>query len=222
MALRYLLIPMLLVVTVSQLWFALPQDTRPQLASEPAPVGDPTRGARIAISCSACHGEAGVSSDAWIPSLAGMNQQAIYKQLNDYRSHRRRPEWYMASVAQALSPQDSADVSAFYATQMSGLTTLAEKGDWPGSTASCGRCHNPQEKAPQIVGQQAEYLEIQMSLFAQGIRSNDSDEVMRKIARKLTSEEIHRITESLGSKPAEMDGAGGNSAHSSSERHPNE
>ena len=222
MTFRCILIPILFVASLSQLWLALSQDTRPQLASEPEPVGDPNRGARIAISCSACHGEAGISTVAWIPSLAGMNQHAIYKQLNDYRSHRRRPEWYMASLAQALSPQDSADVSAFYARQTSGLTTLAEKGDWPRGAASCGRCHNPQEEdAPQIVGQQPEYLEIQMSLFAQGIRSNDRDEEMRKIARELTSEEIRRISESLGPSPTEIDGATGSASYSG-ERHPNQ
>jgi len=128
-----------------------------------------------------------------------MNREAIYKQLDDYRSHRRRPEWYMGSIAQALSLQDSADVSAYYASQAPGFASRAPGGDSPSGAASCGTCHNAQSKeAPQIAGQQPQYLEIQMSLFAQKIRTNDRDGAMQKIAGQLTSDEIRHISESLG------------------------
>jgi len=191
----------LLVGCLAQAWLGTQSHVRAQNAREPAPVGDPIRGEKIALSCVRCHGEAGMSDTAWIPSLAGMNQEAIYKQLDDYRSHRRRPEWYMASVAQALSLQDSADVSTYYASQAPGFASRAPGGDSPSGAASCGTCHNAQSKdAPQIAGQQPQYLEIQMSLFAQRIRTNDRDEAMQKIAGQLTSDEIRRISESLGAK----------------------
>jgi cytochrome c553 len=178
---------------LAQAWLATQSEVRAQNSSEPPPVGDPIRGERIALSCARCHGEGGISETAWIPSLAGMNQNAIYKQLDDYRSHRRRPEWYMASIAQALSLQDSADVSAYYASQSPGF---ARSG-----VASCGTCHNAQSKdVPQIAGQQPQYIEIQMSLFAQKIRTNDRDGSMQKIAGQLTFDEIRKISESLGGK----------------------
>src|SRR4051794_8837573 len=97
---------------------ALPPGVRAQNLSNATPVGDPIRGEKIALSCSGCHGNNGISAEAWIPSLAGLDRGVIYKQLDDYRSHRRRPEWYMASIAQALSLQDSADVSAYYERQV--------------------------------------------------------------------------------------------------------
>ena len=188
-----LVIAVLSVGCLAQAWLATQSEVRAQNSNEPAPVGDPIRGERIAFSCARCHGEAGMSATAWIPSLAGMNQNAIYKQLDDYRSHRRRPEWYMASIAQALSLQDSADVSAYYASQARGFSASG--------VASCGTCHNAQSKdVPQIAGQQPQYLEIQMSLFAQKIRTNDRDGVMEKIAGQLTFDEIRRISESLGGK----------------------
>lgn len=181
-------------------WLMTAPNARAQYSEESRPPGDPVRGERIALSCARCHGDAGMSSAAWIPSLAGMKQDAIYKQLADYRSHRRRPEWYMGSIAAALSLQDSADVSAYYARQAPGFTTRASNGDSP-AAASCGRCHNAQSKdAAEIAGQQPQYLEIQLSLFAQGIRTNDRNEEMRKIARELTIDQIRQISESLGAK----------------------
>jgi len=188
-----LVVAVLLVGFLAEAWLATQTEVRAQNSSEPTPVGDLIRGERIALSCSRCHGEAGRSDAAWIPSLAGMNQAAIYKQLDDYRSHRRRPEWYMASVAEALSLQDSADASAYYASQAPGFS--------PSGVASCGTCHNAQNKdVPQIAGQQPQYLEIQMGLFAQKIRTNDRDGVMQKIAGQLTFDEIRQISESLGGK----------------------
>src|SRR4051794_21407675 len=83
-------------------WLALAPTLLAQNTSGPPPVGDPIRGAKIALSCSRCHGEGGISTDAWIPRLDGLDQRAISKQLDDYRRGRRRPEWYMASIARAL------------------------------------------------------------------------------------------------------------------------
>lgn len=184
----------------AQAWLMTSPNARAQNSEEPKPTGDPVRGEKIALSCATCHGDAGMSKAAWIPSLAGMNEAAIYKQLADYRSHRRRPEWYMGSIAEALSLQDSADVSAYYARQSPGFTTRGSNGDSP-AAASCGGCHNAQSKdAAEIAGQQPQYLEIQLSLFAQGIRTNDRNEEMRKIARELTIDQIRQLSESLGAK----------------------
>ena len=195
------LIAVLLTGTAAQVWLAMRPEVHAQNSIEAAPIGDPSRGERIALSCARCHGEAGMSDAPWIPSLAGMHQEAIYKQLDDYRSHRRRPEWYMASIAEALSLQDSADVSAYYASQTPAFTSRAPGGNSPSGYTSCGACHNAQSKdVPQIAGQQSQYLEIQMSLFAQKIRTNDRDGAMQKIASQLNSDEIRRVSESLGRK----------------------
>src|SRR3954452_10842424 len=178
---------------------ALPLGIRAQTLSKAPPAGDPIRGERVALSCSGCHGNRGTSGETWIPSLAGLDRGVIYKQLDDYRSHRRRPEWYMASTAQALSLQDSADVSAYYDRQVRKGTQSATTRTSPPGIAICGTCHNVRGgDTPQIAGQQAQYLEIQLSLFVQGIRSNDRDGVMQKIARNLSVDEIRRFSELLG------------------------
>jgi cytochrome c553 len=87
----------------------------------------------------------------------------------------------------------------YYAAQTDRSVKPIKRGDSLQAAASCGACHNARNgDAPQIVGQQPQYLEIQLSLFAQGIRSNDRNEVMRKIAGQLTLDQIRQISESFG------------------------
>ena len=76
--------------------------------------GDAAHGAFIAMNCTACHGEGGVSTSDLFPTLAGMDAAVIYKELADYRSGKRL--WgVMKGIAEALSVQDSADVAAYFA-----------------------------------------------------------------------------------------------------------
>jgi cytochrome c553 len=71
--------------------------------------GNAQHGSFIALNCTACHGEGGVSKSTFIPVLAGMDSAAIFKQLDDYRFSKRL--WgVMGAIAKALSTQDSADV----------------------------------------------------------------------------------------------------------------
>src|ERR1700754_1834511 len=85
--------------------------------------GDPSRGEFIALNCVACHGRRGVSTLTLIPTLAGMEAAALYKQLDDYRSG-KRPWGVMEAIAKVLSAQDSADVAAYFAAQTGGLPPL--------------------------------------------------------------------------------------------------
>src|ERR671924_79825 len=80
-----------------------------------ASAGDPQRGAFIALNCTACHGEKGISTQDWIPTLAGMDRFVIYKQLADYRSG-KRVGGVMGAIAEVLSPRDAADVAAYYSS----------------------------------------------------------------------------------------------------------
>ena len=180
-------------------WLFVPGGGRAQTSPQVAPAGDAARGEVIALSCSRCHGESGMSNQAWIPNLAGLKQRVIYKQLEDYRSHRRRPDWYMGGIAQALSRQDSADVAAYYERQVPDAGKRSKTPPLPNSAASCGACHDTQAgDAPKILGQQPQYLEIQLSLFSQGIRTNDQGGIMQNIAHKMTFDEIRQLSEVLG------------------------
>jgi len=175
--------------------------------------GDATHGAFVAMNCGACHGIDGVSHSALVPTLAGLDAAVIYKELADYRSDKRL--WgVMNALAKALSPQDAADVAAYYARLPGGLPAvtgldrpaggrslrqtdpalrLVFAGDPARGIAPCGVCHGPSGYkigAPALGHQGSDYIERQTAAFATGARANDIDEQMRTIAAQLTPDEM--------------------------------
>jgi cytochrome c553 len=72
--------------------------------------GNPRNGSNVAINCSACHGDQGVSPSNIVPTLGGMDAAAIYKQLDDFRSNKRLWD-VMNGIATALTDQEMVDVA---------------------------------------------------------------------------------------------------------------
>ncbi|MFZ3327654.1 MAG: c-type cytochrome [Methylocella sp.] len=183
--------------------------------------GNEQHGSFIALNCTACHGEGGVSQSTFIPTLAGMDPAVIFKQLDDYRSG-KRPWGVMGAIAKALSIQDSADVAAYFAARPNGLAAIAGGGSLHHASASnegdsarrlafigdeqrgvppCTACHGPNGYkigAPPLAGQHAAYIERQLAAFAQGLRQNDINEQMRTIATQLTLGEMHALAAFYG------------------------
>jgi cytochrome c553 len=166
--------------------------------------GDAARGAAIATTCNNCHGANGMSVDAAFPNLAGHSVDAIYKQLEDFKSGKRNADVMGVYVA-SLSAQDVLDLATHFASQPNifaastpGSTNpaarkLVELGSPMRSIVSCAACHGPiglVPGAPELRGQQRAYLEQQLQAFKSGSRHNDISEQMRNVARPLTGEEI--------------------------------
>jgi cytochrome c553 len=184
--------------------------------------GNAKHGASVAVTCVACHGEQ-VSASPLFPTLAGMDATVIYKQLDDFRSGKRQPS-VMSAIATALSERDSADVAAYFATREGGLAPIAGEplpaggrslrqsdptirlvfaGDPGRGLPPCAACHGPGDRklgAPTLNGQQAAYIESQLTAFAQGGRQNDINQQMRVIAEQLTPDEIHALAQQYGGR----------------------
>ena len=190
--------------------------------------GDPQRGAFIALNCTACHGEKGISTQDWIPTLAGMDRFVIYKQLADYRSG-KRVGGVMGAIAEVLSPRDAADVAVYFSSlaglpptggvrapgdgrslrQRQPAKRLVFAGDPKRGMAPCASCHGPGGYligVPVLAKQQYLYLQWQLTAFAQGTRRNDINAPMRFIASQLKAEEIDALARyyagDLASPPA--------------------
>lgn len=169
-------------------------------------------GAFVAINCTVCHGARGISTTADVPTLAGMDAAAIYKELADFRSGKRL--WgVMNGIALSLSPQSLADVSVYYARLPGGLPLLTGRGaiaserslrstdaarrlvfagDPSRAIGACASCHGPigyKLGASALASQDVAYLDRQLAAFAQGSRHNDINEQMRSAAAALTEEE---------------------------------
>jgi cytochrome c553 len=177
--------------------------------------GDPKRGEVIAQDCTACHGEKGLSTQSWIPSLAGLDRLVFYKQLDDFRSGTRL-SGPMSAIAQSLTDQQYADLAAYFAS-LPGLPEnrgersprphssyrnsdpvqrLIYAGDPKRGIAACASCHGPggyRIGAPALTKQNELYIEQQLQAFAENTRTNDMDMPMRTIAAMLTESEMHAL-----------------------------
>jgi cytochrome c553 len=179
--------------------------------------GDPKRGELIAQDCTACHGEKGLSTQPWIPSLAGLDPLVLYKQMDDFRSGTRLSA-PMSAIAQSLTTQQYADLAAYFAS-LPGLPEnrgeraprshssyrngdpvqrLIYAGDPKRGIAACASCHGPggyRIGAPALIKQNEVYIDQQLHAFAQGTRANDMNMPMRTIAAMLTESEMRALAQ---------------------------
>jgi cytochrome c553 len=179
---------------------------------------DPAKGQKIAGQvCAACHGAEGNATAPANPKLAGQVPEYIVKQLMNFKPgpNGRKPERenpVMTGFASQLSPQDMADVAAFYATQKLVPDTAKNKDSielgqriWRGGIVekgvpACAGCHGATGKGlpaqyPLLGGQWSDYTEAQLVAWRSGARANDANSIMRTIAAKLNDREIKAVAD---------------------------
>ena len=182
--------------------------------------GDIEAGKAKASTCIACHGVGGVSVNAEWPSLAGQGEEYLYKQIVEFQKEEGRTNILMAPMIKDLTDQDMRDISAYYASLRApvgiakdGSVALGEAIYRGGSEgiAACVGCHgpagrgNPAAKYPGLAGQHAVYIASQLRLFRSAERYNDSNEMMRSLAHRMTDPEIDAVAEYIaGLRPGNL------------------
>jgi cytochrome c553 len=176
--------------------------------------GDATAGATKAAVCGACHGATGNSVNPEWPNLAGQHHGYIAEQLALLKAGVRVAP-LMAPMAMALSPQDMADLGAYFEQQTptgleadADLWQAGEKlyrgGDPKRNIPSCMGCHGPNGRGngparwPQIRSQQPTYVMNQLKNYAAGARYTSANgqqppanaEIMTAIAKRLSDDDI--------------------------------
>ena len=171
--------------------------------------GNAAAGKTKSMACAGCHGADGNSAVGIWPKLSSQHADYIAKQLSDFKSGARKDPT-MTAMAVALSEQDIADISAFYAAQPvntgkadKALTAAGEKiyrgGNSKKGVAACMACHGPAgtgnaaAKFPSVGGQHADYVAKALKDFREGTRTNDSAKMMRDVAAKLSDDEIKAV-----------------------------
>ncbi len=180
---------------------------------------DPKHGATIAAqgtaagapACVQCHPISGGSdANGAFPRIDGQSAYYLSGQLRDFASGIRESD-VMSPVAQALSPDDVADVAAYYAGVNAPFPSLkagdpalikqgeelAKIGDAARQVQSCDNCHGPggvgePPVIPYLAGQYAQYIEFTLQMWQQGSRKN-SPEAMAVVAKKLDPQEIAAV-----------------------------
>ncbi len=93
-------------------------------ASPALAAGDAAQGKAKSQACAACHGPDGNSpAGPDFPRLAGQHYDYLLKALRDYKSGARKNP-IMAGQVGNLTPQDIADLAAFYASQKGSLHVI--------------------------------------------------------------------------------------------------
>jgi cytochrome c553 len=176
-------------------------------------------GARIAAQgtaagappCTQCHAVNGVSdASGGFPRLAGQSADYLAEQLRDFASEVRTSA-LMTPIAKALSPDEIADVSAYYANLDApflplkpGAAVLIKRGEQLAKVGSaeqqiqnCDNCHGPggagePPAIPYLAGQYAPYIASTLQMWQQGDRKNSPD-AMAVVAKKLSDQDIAAV-----------------------------
>lgn len=181
-------------------------------ASAAQAAGDAAKGSTIATTvCVACHGADGNSVITMNPKLAAQHPEYIAKQLKNFKSGERKNA-VMSGMVANLTDEDMANLGAYFGSQKAnggaaktnGPGSLGEKiyrGGLPGAgVPACASCHGPTGSGipvhfPRLAGQHAEYTVNQLKTFRAGERANDSAQMMRMIAGKLSDNDIAAVAD---------------------------
>ena len=170
---------------------------------------------RVASQCTTCHGPKGQSTSPIFPSLAGQNREYLAKQLNDFKSGRRKSDTMGQQVAN-LPESEITALATWFSTQPAKQHRVSDedllavgryiyrKGNsWSGVPA-CADCHGADGHGtttlPRLAGQNSRYLLMQLKDFNQRTRTNDNA-AMHLVASRLTEMEAKAVADYLSQLP---------------------
>jgi len=181
---------------------------------------DRKRGAVIAAqgtaagapACAQCHAFNGASDGSGaFPRIAGQSLYYLSKQMRDFTSD-VRVNAVMSPIAKALTPDDIADVAAYYAGVNAPFLPLrnsdpalikrgkelAKVGSASNGIQACDNCHGPSGAGeppaiPYLAGQYATYIVFELRMWQRGFRKS-SPESMAGVARQLNDQEIAAVS----------------------------
>jgi cytochrome c553 len=146
------------------------------------------------------------------PTLAGQHEQYLVRQVSLIQSG-ARPVPEMIGIVTSLTPQDIADIAAWYSGQtiVGGVADQAQielgerlfrAGNRESGVPACMACHgpagegNPLAGYPALAGQHAVYTGNMLTRFRNGENWGEGDassQVMNGVAAELTDAEIAAV-----------------------------
>ena len=161
--------------------------------------------------CAQCHAFNGVSdASGAFPRLAGQSAYYLAEQLRDFASG-MRSNALMTPIAKALTADDIADVTAYFAgldapflplrkpddALVKAGEQLAKVGSESRRIQACDNCHGPggagePPALPYLAGQYAPYIAFELRMWQRGYRVNSPDG-MAVVARALDDREVEAV-----------------------------
>ena len=186
--------------------------------------GDAKMGAKKNAMCIGCHGIVGYQASFpevhKVPKISGQGAKYISSALNAYKKGERKHPT-MRGIASALSDQDIADLSAFYAASgtVEGAAALAAAPTASGDAAAlmakgnCVSCHGASFSAPidpsypRIAGQHSDYLFVALKSYktdAGNAQVGRSNAIMGGVAKQFSNAELKQIAAYVGGLPSDL------------------
>ena len=198
--------PLIAAVAMTASLSGLAYAAEPTKAAKPDLAAGEAKATQV---CAACHTADGSRGLAANPILQGQHPQYLAKQLEDFKSGKRKNA-VMQGMAAPLSEADIRNVAAFYASKKAkdgfasnkDLVGLGEKIYRGGIAAkgvpACAGCHSPNgagipAQYPRLGGQHADYTKAQLTAFRQGDRHNSAP--MTTISANLSDKEITALAD---------------------------
>ena len=172
--------------------------------------GDVKAGESKISMCIGCHGIKGYQASFpevyKVPMISGQGSKYITSALNAYKKGERKHPT-MRGVAEALSDQDIADLSAYYSQHgvVAGAELAAKASKEPSaevqallSKANCASCHGANFGAPidpsypKIGGQHADYLYVALKAYKteNNAKVGRGNAIMASMAKQYTNAEL--------------------------------
>ncbi len=165
-------------------------------------------------SCFLCHGSEGESSSEIFPRLAGQHSQYIAKQLENFKTGKRKST-AMADMSARLQSDEMLALGLYFENKTAPPepvkdTELAAVGRYIfnvgnrfSGVPACASCHGKDglgtASLPRLAGQYASYVETQLKLFSQRERTNDNA-VMHAVVNKMSPLEMAAVAEYVSGK----------------------
>jgi cytochrome c553 len=158
--------------------------------------------------CARCHDDQDAAATSrFTPALAGQPARFLAEALRAY-ANGSRPSGIMQPIAVRLRPDDIDAIAAYYAglprppsqppspelmNQVARGRTVATAGAPRSGVPPCLACHSAAASTafPRLAGQPAGYIERQLRLFRDGVRTATAQaDIMAAVARRLTDAQI--------------------------------
>ena len=172
--------------------------------------------------CTACHGKEGVATNqGYFPRIAGKPADYLYNQLRNFREGRRQnpamrhllehmSDDYLRQMARYFSeldlpypaPQPTSAPPALLARG----EQLVMQGDRQAEFPACTACHGAAmtgrlPSTPGLLGLPKDYVVAQLGAWRAGTRKAEAPDCMAQVARRLSREDIHAVSQWLAAQP---------------------
>ena len=164
--------------------------------------------------CFLCHGAEGESSSEVFPRLAGQHWEYTVKQLENFKSGKRKST-AMADMVAKLKPDEMVALGKYFESKSVASEPAKEpelaavgryiyhSGNKYNGVPACASCHGKEglgtSALPRLAGQYATYVESQLKSFGKRERTNDNA-VMHSVVAKMTALEMAAVAEYLSGK----------------------